>query len=203
MVSTIPGLNNAFQTSAQSYLATLYNDQSVLENHHCSQAFELCRDPKYNIFKNVSFEQYRDIRTTVIDLVLATDMSLHGAVFGKFKNLIEAGSDFTSKEDVRLALQISIKMADVSNPTRPRTLYLKWTERIIDEFYRQGDKEREMQMPISPMMDRNKGAVGKGQIAFMNYIVHPMFESFCNLLPKMNFTLDLMNENKQYWIDQE
>ena len=39
-----PGTNNAFQQFTQSDLALLYNDQSVLENHHSAMAFKILRN---------------------------------------------------------------------------------------------------------------------------------------------------------------
>ena len=36
-----PGVNNPFLVSSRSDLATLYNDRSVLENHHCCRAFQV------------------------------------------------------------------------------------------------------------------------------------------------------------------
>lgn len=194
-----PGLNNTFQMNSLSYLATLYNDRSVLENHHCAQAFELMRSRNFDILSALTSEQRKTVRETVIQMVLSTDMSLHAKILGKFKSRIEGDVDFSDREDVRLALQLAIKCADVSNPARPRELYLKWAERICQEFYNQGDKERELGLPISPFMDRTKPAFAKGQVAFCNYIVQPMFESFSQFLPKMNFTSDHINENRRSW----
>lgn len=34
-----PGLNNTYQVNAQTPLALLYNDQAVLEHHHCASTF--------------------------------------------------------------------------------------------------------------------------------------------------------------------
>mmetsp|Transcript_5414 Transcript_5414/g.7977 ORF Transcript_5414/g.7977 Transcript_5414/m.7977 type:complete len:753 (-) Transcript_5414:698-2956(-) len=194
-----PGLNNAFQTHAGTYLALLYNDRSVLENHHCAQAFELMRSPQYNILTKTDNQQRKEIRENIISMVLSTDMSLHSLYIAKFKSRIEQQADFSTTEDLRLSLQIAVKMADVSNPSRTTYLYLKWAERLCDEFYRQGDKERELHLPISPLMDRNKPALAKSQIAFMNYIIYPMFESFCHLLPEMKFALKYINDNRAYW----
>lgn len=194
-----PGLNNAFQTHAGTYLALLYNDRSVLENHHCAQAFELMRSPQYNILSKVDSQQRKEIRETIISMVLSTDMSLHHRYIAMFTNRIEQQADFSTKDDLRLSLQIAVKMADVSNPSRTTYLYLKWAERLCDEFYRQGDKERELHLPISPLMDRNKPSLAKGQIAFMNYIIYPMFETFCHMLPEMRFALQYINDNRAYW----
>ena len=41
-------------------------------------------------------------------------------------------------------------------PAKKFDYYLKWTHRILEEFYSQGDKERELKMPVTPMLDRTK-----------------------------------------------
>lgn len=35
------GTTNGYQISSMSHLAILYNDKSVLENHHCATAFDV------------------------------------------------------------------------------------------------------------------------------------------------------------------
>lgn len=39
-----PGHNNLFEIKSKSKLATLYNDQAVLENHHAATFFFLLED---------------------------------------------------------------------------------------------------------------------------------------------------------------
>eukprot|EP00761_Pharyngomonas_kirbyi_P006610 gb/GECH01006618.1/.p1 GENE.gb/GECH01006618.1/~~gb/GECH01006618.1/.p1 ORF type:complete len:585 (+),score=113.97 gb/GECH01006618.1/:1-1755(+) len=197
-----PGLNNAFQVNSQSYLATLYNDRAILENHHCAMAFELMRSKQFNILAGLTNEQRKDVRETIIQMILATDMAQHAQILGKFRSRIEE-VDFSAKEDVRIALQIAIKCADVSNPARPQELYRKWAVRVCDEFYKQGDKERELGLPMSPFMDRTKPALAKGQTAFINYIVQPMFESFASFLPEMSFTDPHIEATKDFWNENE
>jgi len=199
-----PGLNNNFQMNSQSYLSILYNDRSVLENHHIAETFEVMRNKEFDIFQTLSEEQYKDIRETMIQMILSTDMGLHATILGRFKSRIEtenrgAEIDFSSKEDVRLALQIAIKISDVSNPARPLKLYLKWAKRIEEEFYQQGDKERELGLGLSPFMDRTKPSLNNLQSAFINYIVSPMMKSYCQLLPKMNFSFEHIQTNLEYW----
>lgn len=38
-----PGFNNQFLVATKDEIALLYNDQSVLENHHVAQTFLLLR----------------------------------------------------------------------------------------------------------------------------------------------------------------
>ncbi|KAI6061305.1 CAMP-specific 3',5'-cyclic phosphodiesterase 4D-like protein [Aix galericulata] len=57
-----------------------------------------------------------------------------------------------------------VHCADLSNPTKPLELYRQWTDRIMEEFFRQGDKERERGMEISPMCDKHTASVEKSQV---------------------------------------
>lgn len=52
-----------------------------------------------------------------------------------------------------LLLQMIIKCADISNPARPFPLAKYWAEIVQQEFYMQGQAEREAGLPISPFMD--------------------------------------------------
>ena len=58
--------------------------------------------------------------------------------------------------------------ADLSNPTKPLDIYRQWTERIMQEFFRQGDLERDQGMDISPMCDRQSASIEKSQVVSYN-----------------------------------
>ena len=47
-----------------------------------------------------------------------------------------------------------VHCADLSNPTKPRHCYNQWVNRITEEFFCQGDREKKLDMPISPMCER-------------------------------------------------
>lgn len=44
----------------------------------------------------------------------------------------------------------------VVQPSKPWAYYLEWTQRLMFEFYAQGDRERELGIPVTPMLDRTK-----------------------------------------------
>ena len=71
-----------------------------------------------------------------------------------------------------------IHCADLSNPAKPLRLYRKWTGRLIEEFFRQGDKERQLKIEISPMCDRESVAIEKSQ-ASLTFIHTLHFVLFC------------------------
>ena len=56
-------------TVAGSELALMYNDESVLENHHLAVAFKLLQEEGCDIFQNLSRKQYQTLRRMVIDMV--------------------------------------------------------------------------------------------------------------------------------------
>ena len=57
-----------------------------------------------------------------------------------------------------------VHCADLSNPTKPLELYRKWTDRIMVEFFTQGDRERDKGMEISPMCDKHNASIEKTQV---------------------------------------
>lgn len=65
-----------------------------------------------------------------------------------------------------------VHCADLSNPTKPLPLYRQWTERIMEEFFRQGDKERERGMEISAMCDKHTASVEKSQVILLVFVGH-------------------------------
>ena len=198
-----PGINNSFHVRAQTYLATLYNDRSVLENRHASAIFELMKLPKFNFLAALSDDQRRDVRDTIIEMVLATDMGLHAKFVNQWKRRIAENHDLEKKDDMRLALAMALKMADISNCGRPHEIYMRWGAKISDEFYMQGDREKNFGLTISPFMDRSQPGVSKSQISFMNFVVVPMFESISEFLPDMHFSVDHTEQNKSYWMEHQ
>ena len=61
-------------------------------------------------------------------------------------------------------LQNMVHCADLAGPTKPISIYRRWCDRIMEEFFRQGDKEKEQGMDISPMCDRHNATVEKSQV---------------------------------------
>ena len=51
----------------------------------------------------------------------------------------------------------------------------RWTQRILQEFFEQGDQERRLGLPISPMMDRTASSPAQTHINFIEFIVAPLY----------------------------
>ena len=84
-----PGLTNQFLINTSSELAIMYNDESVLENHHLAVAFKLLQNADCDIFVHLTRKQRQTLRKMVIDMVLATDMSKHMSLLADLKTMVE------------------------------------------------------------------------------------------------------------------
>ncbi|XP_078657187.1 3',5'-cyclic-AMP phosphodiesterase 4C-like isoform X39 [Branchiostoma floridae x Branchiostoma belcheri] len=205
-----PGVNNQFLIVTSSELAILYNDESCLENHHLAVAFKLLQEENCDIFCNLSKKQRSTLRKMVIDMVLATDMSKHMSLLADLKTMVEtkkvAGSgvllldNYTDRIQV---LQNMVHCADLGNPTKPLELYRQWLDKLMDEFYHQGDRERNKQLEISAMCDRHNASVEKSQVGFIDFIVHPLWETWADLVhPDAQSILDQLEENRDWFASQ-
>ncbi|XP_050362034.1 dual specificity calcium/calmodulin-dependent 3',5'-cyclic nucleotide phosphodiesterase 1 [Nymphalis io] len=164
------GTTNNFHVMSGSDTALLYNDRAVLENHHISAAFRLMRDEECNILQNLSRDEFREFRTLVIDMVLATDMSFH---FQQLKNMRSLLTLAEPTVDKSKAVSLVLHCCDISHPAKRWDLHHRWTMSLLDEFFLQGDKERELGLPFSPLCDRNNTLVAESQIGFIDFIVEP------------------------------
>merc|ERR1719282_1979276 len=205
-----PGLTNQYLINTSSELALMYNDESVLENHHLAVAFKLLQNPDCDIFVNLSRKQKQTLRKMVIDMVLATDMSKHMSLLADLKTMVEtkkvAGSGvllLDNYSDRIQVLQNMVHCADLSNPTKPLECYKVWVGRIMEEFFQQGDKEREAGLDISPMCDRYNATIEKSQVGFIDYIVHPLWETWADLVhPDAQDILDALEDNRDWYQSQ-
>ena len=61
-------------------------------------------------------------------------------------------------------LQMALKCADLGHLAAPWPVHQKWVAGLEEELFRQGDTEKQLEMPISPLMDRSKGGITKSQV---------------------------------------
>uniref|UniRef100_A0A668A301 Phosphodiesterase n=1 Tax=Myripristis murdjan TaxID=586833 RepID=A0A668A301_9TELE len=182
-----PGRTNAFLVATSAPQAVLYNDRSVLENHHAASAWNLFMSrPEYNFLANLEHVEFKRFRFLVIEAILATDLKKHFDFLAEFnaKTFHQVGDDavsgidWTNENDRLLVCQMCIKLADINGPLKCKELHLQWTEGIVNEFYEQGDEEASLGLPISPFMDRSAPQLAKLQESFITHIVGPLCSSY-------------------------
>lgn len=213
------GMNNTFHINSRSDLALLYNDVSILENMHAATAFRMImgdkRDERLDIFESFRDEDVAKARKFIIKVILSTDMTKH---FSK-KNFIKGILMNTEDEDGNITpcctvpkdnclrhevLSFLGHLADVSNPTKDIKMATIWTDKLLEEWYRQGDLELQLGLPYSQGCDRHAQTREQSQIGFINFIVLPSFKLLGELIPRVEKEiLPQIEKNLQYWKEQE
>ena len=217
-----PGCNNAFLTATEDPAAVRWNDVSVNENGHLHALLRLTRE--HGVLDGFADEERRTCRATLGRLVLSTDMAHHAKLLEDFVdaatgametasmnaaaidengNEEEEEASVASWSDPVLALCYVLHCADISNPARPWRLAREWGARVSEEFYKQGDRERALGVPVAALNDRyaagatNAAATtAANQIAFARYVVEPTLEGLMTIAPgAVEVMLDRLREN--------
>ncbi|XP_056869174.1 dual specificity calcium/calmodulin-dependent 3',5'-cyclic nucleotide phosphodiesterase 1A isoform X1 [Takifugu flavidus] len=176
------GTTNNFHVQTRSDISLLYNDHAVLENHHVSAVYRLLQNnDEVNILSNLSKDDWRELRSLVVEMVLATDMSCHFEQIKVMKSLLQQPDAI----DKAKALSLLLHTADISHPAKPWSLHHRWTFSLLEEFFRQGDKEAELGLPFSPLCDRKSTMVAQSQIGFIDFIVEPTFTVMTEMIEKI------------------
>ena len=210
-----PGYTNNFLINTKNDLAIRYNDQSVLESYHVAEGFNIIlKKEGCNIFGGLSNQDYKICRKRIIQCILATDMTLHNREYEFLKKKIETfginnGENFEKifegldpittynlKQDF---LNVLIHSADISNPSKPLNIYKQWAKRCVDEFFRQGDMEKQLGMPISFNCDRETVTLAQSQLGFIDAIVLPLFSVLNELFENLDFTVENLKKNREYF----
>ncbi|KAG3118820.1 hypothetical protein PI125_g2528 [Phytophthora idaei] len=208
-----PGVNNAFLVATTAPLAIKYSGDSVLERMHLAEAFQTCTKDGCDIFEAFPPDLRRQSRLQIISMVLATDLSGHLTHVNRLKSKLYAVHPTSELNDPsstpglmlpdELVLQTLIMMADVGHAMKSFPLHLAWSERVAEEFYRQGDTERQFGLTISPLCDHAAGVerFEKNQIGFLDFVVLPLYNAARDVLPLADFDDVITNvrQNAATW----
>ena len=205
-----PGLNNGFHINASTELGITYNDKSCLENFHSAYLFRILRKEENNILEKFSVQNYKTIRKRMISQILATDMANHGENISLIRSKIKSrqyqekflflsGNDKTKFEEQQILLDYIIHMADLGHNCKKFDISVIWIQLLCEEFWAQGDQERERGLPISFMCDRNNIDVPASQIGFLRGFILSSFDTLVEMFPKLQFTIDNAENNIKQW----
>lgn len=197
-----PGVTNAFRIAAMDEGAIAYNDISINENMHCALTFQTLREPDCAFTDPFSKKQFAAVRKLMIGIILSTDMAFH---FGKLDalkdDIADKGKDLEKWDSLTPVIQMMVHAADVSNPTRSTSIAKKWSDRVTEEFFDQGDQEKKLGYDISPMCNRLTVMKSESLCGFMDFIVGPTFENL-NVLVDLSLALANFHTNKAIWKEQ-
>ena len=202
-----PGVSNDFLVRTSHRRAIFFNNQSVNENWHVAMAFGLLQreDQELAWDEEWSEDTMFQFRKLCISMVLATDMSRHFELLGKFKNRIaECNScddafDSECAKDRELVLVMAIKASDIATQGKAWKLARKWATIVQEEFFSQGDKEKELGLVPSPLCDRENVDIVKSQIGFIDAVLFPLYEPLSKVLPEVKSVLVQLKKSKSMY----
>lgn len=174
-------------------MALCYNDRMVLENFHCATSFHILRKKEFNILPDTS-DHYSYVRTSMIEMILATDLAVHKQYLQKFDTLYDELSnnangadpdqvsicDTNYPEDAEKQLMLLvavIKCADIGHPWKDLDAHIKWSKLCNDEFAFQSQQETLIGIPVSfdPNISSIESKFCQSQIGFVKYLVEPLY----------------------------
>ncbi|XGW17786.1 hypothetical protein V3C99_002404, partial [Haemonchus contortus] len=194
------GTTNAFQLQSKTPLAQLYSSEgSVLERHHYAQTVQILQMSECNILHNLTRTQYQTVLSHIRDVILATDIAVHLGKVGRIKAMVDQGYDPLSRDHHYLFMCLLMTSSDLSDQSKDFRNSKAIAENIYREFFSQGDLEKQMGASPMEMMDRDRAAVPKIQLDFMDTVALPVFEMVAKVVPEGQSTFEAISLNRQCW----
>jgi hypothetical protein len=145
-----PGSNNKFESANATYLSSVYDGQSPLEQLSLDISFTLLLDPRCNVLQSWSKADTDLARIAITRAVLDTDMSRHAALLKLLR--AQRGEDRANKgaddeDDVSYKVALSsfvVHAADLSNACRPLEVAKRISTLLADEVFLLAEREREL-----------------------------------------------------------
>merc|ERR1712048_683242 len=205
------GVNNQFLIETSHELAVTYNDRSPLENMHCSKLFQILSKTEANILSEVDKDSYKEMRQMIINAILHTDVTKHNEMVKELSLIYQMHSEafdvlepsMQANEVLQSHSQVMgnalLHAGDVGNPMKPWELCYKYAQLCLDEFFAQGDKERELGIPVQMLNDRMKVNRPNSQIGFIEFMIVPLAEALVLLLPGLDGLALHLGKNIHIW----
>jgi hypothetical protein len=197
-----PGHNNNFEIRSKSARALHYNNESVLEKHHLSVAFQIMQMPNHDLLSIYDASKREWMKVVITEIVLATDMARHNELVELLKGRVAGGAPFStdSLEDQKVLCKILLHAADLSTPTRPFRITKQWSARICEEMNKQADAEAKLGLEVAAYLrTSNEAAMAKNESNFTSALVVPMWDCLVNLYPQYAGIRSALDSTLQSW----
>jgi len=206
------GVNNQYLIETAHELAIKYNDRSPLENFHCSKLFEILSQTEANILKGADRDLYKEMRKGLITAILHTDVTKHNEMVKELSLMYQMNSEpfdsaqpasaiTASPANVQLVVNMFLHLADISNPMKPWALCERLAHLCLDEFFAQGDLEKEAGLPVQMLNDRDKVNRPNSQVGFIEFVITPLVEASIRIFPPLDELADHLAFNVKKWCD--
>lgn len=220
-------LNNAFLINSDHEIVRKHGAASALEHYHVSKLLEVLEGEESCFVDALSPSDFAELKSQVAEMVLATDMSRHRQYFLEFQEWCNAAKkdsgaqgiedeSFRSYIDTRipslspaertLLMSMVVKCADLANVVKPVEQAEAWADRIMLEFYAQGERELALALPLTQPAKNDNGEwlLAKHQLSFLENVVGPLYVLVMGLAEKESRSIVLSHakKNAEIWSDR-
>ncbi|KAG2486560.1 hypothetical protein HYH03_014731 [Edaphochlamys debaryana] len=98
-----------------------------------------------------------------------------------------------------LSLQMCLKAADLGHLGSELEVHKRWLAALEEEFFLQGDREKALGLPISPLFDRSKQGASKSQVGFYDFVALPLIRTLGEDFPGARPIQACFEANYAHW----
>jgi hypothetical protein len=192
-----PGHNNQFLVNRRDKLAIVYNDVSVLENHHASVTVSIVGELLDSALASTALR----FRKVIVTAILGTDMAKHGEAVAWLEGNglnVKAVREGTLDLDPDVALSfcsVVLHCVDLAHPTMPWEMHKRLSLLIAEEFYSQHQEEVRLGLPAMPFMGKDPAdlqSLAPTQVGFIRFVALPVWEALMQTTEPENDADDAM-----------
>jgi hypothetical protein len=167
------GYTNTYLINSGDELIKKYGKQSTLERYHIEVGKKIIKES--GIFDHISYVKRIKYLKIINDCILATDMQFH--------------KDYLTLQNKMNTMCIILKCADISNCFRSYEIFMKWSNRIINEFTTQSTLELENNLEISLIVTNDL------TYKFIKFVALDLFIFVSMYIPEFDTILNNIENN--------
>ncbi|XP_059156057.1 dual specificity calcium/calmodulin-dependent 3',5'-cyclic nucleotide phosphodiesterase 1B-like isoform X2 [Physella acuta] len=190
------GTNNNFHNNSNSELSKLYV-VSILENHHLRVGLRMLAE--FKILNALDKDKFQEFKFMLTTMILSTDMANHFLLITNVKLMLLTSTKCKSRIRIQRIMMFMLHAADISNPAKPWNVHKVWVSLLCEEFFAQGDKEKELKLPVSPNCDRLTANIATLQIGFAQTFGKETFEVLDSMVEKELTNAGLVYNGYKPW----
>ncbi len=95
-------------------------------------------------------------------------------------------------------MEMAVHACDISQQARAFHMARDHAYNLFEEFFNQGDLEKDQSLPVSLLCDRTSTSIPSSQPGFISFVT-PLFQSLTHIMPNLQQAVDGLKSNAKQW----
>jgi len=191
------GVNNNFLSKARTSFSVAYTQSSALEKHHINRGLWIAERNDVQLLSSLTSSDQEYIKDVITSLIMSTDMARHSEYLTMMRS--RSTQDDNQRLTTITKLELLLKCADTSNVIKPFIIGKKWLMRVSDEFFLQGDKEKQLGLELTQSFDRKHQSRVGVQKGFVDFVILPFYTQVVKHFPELQNVIETIQHNRAVW----